>query len=153
MSTFKIKSCSVEETISLAKKLGSTITKGTTICLTGDLGTGKTHFAKGVAEGLGITSSITSPTFTIVNEYHTGRLPLYHFDVYRVHDADEILQVGFEEYIYGEGITLIEWADLIESILPDEFLQVKIEKNQTENERIITFNSVGKDYPFLEALR
>lgn len=153
MSTFKIKSCSVEETISLAKKLGSTITKGTTICLTGDLGTGKTHFAKGVAEGLGITSSITSPTFTIVNEYHTGRLPLYHFDVYRVHDANEILQVGFEEYIYGEGITLIEWADLIESILPDEFLQVKIEKNQTENERIITFNSVGKDYPFLEALR
>lgn len=153
MSTFKIKSCSVEETISLAKKLGSTITKGTTICLTGDLGTGKTHFAKGVAEGLGITSSITSPTFTIVNEYHTGRLPLYHFDVYRVHNADEILQVGFEEYIYGEGITLIEWADLIESILPDEFLQVKIEKNQTENERIITFNSVGKDYPFLEALR
>jgi len=143
---------SVEETIEVGRKIGRKIGQGMTICLTGDLGTGKTHFAKGLAEGLGITDNITSPTFTIVNEYHEGRIPFYHFDVYRVNDIDEILQVGFEEYVYGQGVTLIEWADMIEAILPDEFIHVKIEKTQNENERIITLKSFGRDYDFLEEL-
>lgn len=153
MSTFIKKSASVDETMELGRKLGKSLPKGTVICLTGDLGTGKTHFAKGLAEGLGIKENITSPTFTIVNEYHTGRMPLFHFDVYRVNDPDEVLQVGFEEYVYGEGATLIEWADLIESILPDDFIQVKIEKTTEEMERKITFHEVGKEFPFLEVLR
>ncbi|MBP9920988.1 tRNA (adenosine(37)-N6)-threonylcarbamoyltransferase complex ATPase subunit type 1 TsaE [Proteiniclasticum ruminis] len=152
MSTFIKKSSSVRETMELGRKLGESLEIGTTVCLTGDLGTGKTHFAKGLAEGLGVKENITSPTFTIVNEYHSGRVPLYHFDVYRVHDPEEVLQVGFEEYIYGNGIALIEWADLIESILPDQFLQVKIEKTDVEDERKITFHEVGRDFPFLEVL-
>lgn len=153
MSTFIKKTASVEETMELGRTLGHYIEKGTTICLTGDLGTGKTHFAKGLAEGLGVKETITSPTFTIVNEYHTGRVPLYHFDVYRVNDPDEVLQVGFEEYVYGEGVSLVEWADLIESILPDQFLQVKIEKSDVEDERKITFHEVGNVFPFLEVLK
>lgn len=152
MATKIIQTTSVEETMDLGRKLGTVVQKGTTLCLTGDLGTGKTHFAKGFAEGLGITETITSPTFTIVNEYHSGRLPLYHFDVYRIHDAEEILQVGFEEYVYGQGVTLIEWADMIESILPDAFLQVKIEKTPEENQRKITLYSYGQAHPFLEDL-
>jgi len=152
MITKIINTDSVEETIEIGRKIGRKIERGTTICLTGDLGTGKTHFAKGLAEGLGITDNITSPTFTIVNEYQEGRIPFYHFDVYRVNDIDEILQVGFEEYVYGQGVTLIEWADMIEPILPDEFIHVKIEKMQNENERTITLKSFGRDYDFLEEL-
>ncbi len=143
---------SVEETMNLGRKLGSIIEKGSTVCLTGDLGTGKTHFAKGFAEGLGIEDNITSPTFTIVNEYYEGRLPFYHFDVYRVNDVEEILQVGFEEYVYGQGVTLIEWADMIETILPDELIHVKIEKTERPDERKITIRSFGKEYDFLEEL-
>lgn len=144
---------SVEETMNLGRKLGSIIEKGSTVCLTGDLGTGKTHFAKGFAEGLGIEDNITSPTFTIVNEYYEGRLPFYHFDVYRVNDVEEILQVGFEEYVYGQGVTLIEWADMIETILPDELIHVKIEKTEHPDERKITIRSLGKEYDFLEELQ
>lgn len=152
MMTKIMKTNSVEETMEIGRKIGRKVTRGVTICLTGDLGTGKTHFAKGFAEGLGIEGNITSPTFTIVNEYHEGRMPFYHFDVYRVHDTDEILQVGFEEYVYGQGVTLIEWADMIEPILPDEFIHVKIEKTQNDNERKITLKSFGRDYDFLEEL-
>jgi len=144
---------SVEETMNLGRKLGRIIEKGSTVCLTGDLGTGKTHFAKGFAEGLGIKDNITSPTFTIVNEYYEGRMPFYHFDVYRVNDVEEILQVGFEEYVYGQGVTLIEWADMIEPILPDELIHVKIEKTDHPDERKITIRSFGKEYDFLEELQ
>nr|WP_312654458.1 tRNA (adenosine(37)-N6)-threonylcarbamoyltransferase complex ATPase subunit type 1 TsaE [Proteiniclasticum sp.] len=144
---------SVEETMNLGRKLGTVIEKGSTLCLTGDLGTGKTHFAKGFAKGLGIKDNITSPTFTIVNEYDEGRLPFYHFDVYRVNDIDEILQVGFEEYVYGQGVTLIEWADMIEAILPEELIHVKIEKTENPDERKITIRSFGKEYDFLEELQ
>ncbi len=139
--------------MNLGRKLGTVIEKGSTVCLTGDLGTGKTHFAKGFAEGLGIKDNITSPTFTIVNEYDEGRLPFYHFDVYRVNDIDEILQVGFEEYVYGQGVTLIEWADMIEAILPEELIHVKIEKTENPDERKITIRSFGKEYDFLEELQ
>lgn len=139
--------------MNLGRKLGTVIEKGSTVCLTGDLGTGKTHFAKGFAKGLGIKDNITSPTFTIVNEYDEGRLPFYHFDVYRVNDIDEILQVGFEEYVYGQGVTLIEWADMIEAILPEELIHVKIEKTENPDERKITIRSFGKEYDFLEELQ
>ncbi len=139
--------------MNLGRKLGTVIEKGSTLCLTGDLGTGKTHFAKGFAKGLGIKDNITSPTFTIVNEYDEGRLPFYHFDVYRVNDIDEILQVGFEEYVYGQGVTLIEWADMIEAILPEELIHVKIEKTENPDERKITIRSFGKEYDFLEELQ
>lgn len=152
MKTRIMNTNSVEETMEIGRKIGQHITRGVTVCLTGDLGTGKTHFAKGFAEGLGITDTITSPTFTIVNEYHEGRIPFYHFDVYRVNDIDEILQVGFEEYVYGNGVTLIEWADMIEPILPDEFIHVKIEKTDNENERKITLKSFGREYDFLEEM-
>jgi tRNA threonylcarbamoyladenosine biosynthesis protein TsaE len=143
---------SVEETMEIGRKLGELVESGTTICLTGDLGTGKTHFTKGFAKGLGITDNITSPTFTLINEYADGRLPFYHFDVYRVHDPEEILDIGYEEYVYGKGVTLIEWADLIEAILPDAFIHVKIEKTDREDQRKITIRPHGKEYAFLKEI-
>lgn len=143
---------SVEETMEIGRKLGELVESGTTICLTGDLGTGKTHFTKGFAKGLGITENITSPTFTLINEYADGRLPFYHFDVYRVHDTEEILDIGYEEYVYGKGVTLIEWADLIEAILPDAFIHVKIEKTDREDQRKITIRPHGKEYAFLKEI-
>ena len=109
----------IEETLNIGKQVGSLAKSGDIICLTGDLGTGKTHMSKGIAEGLGITEHITSPTFNIVNEYHSGRLNLYHFDVYRVNDPDEIYAIGFDEYIFGNGVSLIEWANYIEEIIPN----------------------------------
>ena len=142
----------VEETMKIGELMGKSVEKGTTICLTGDLGTGKTHFAKGFAKGMGIGGNITSPTFTIVNEYHEGRLPFYHFDVYRVNDIDEILAIGFDEYIYGNGVSFIEWADMIEAILPDDFIHVKIEKTEHPDERLITIRAFGKDYGFLKEM-
>lgn len=144
---------SVEETMDLAFRLGKVCPKNTVLCLTGDLGAGKTHFTKGFAKGLGINSTITSPTFTLIHEYQEGRVPFYHFDVYRVHDLDEVLDLGFEEYIYSNGISLIEWADLIEPLLPEDFIQIKIEKIENElTKRKITFKSFGKPAKFLEEL-
>lgn len=143
---------SVEETVEIGKRLGMNVTKGTTVCLTGDLGTGKTHFSKGFADGLGIKGTITSPTFTLINEYYDGRLPLYHFDVYRVHDEESVLDLGFEEYIYGNGVCLIEWADLIEGILPEEFIHVNIEKTENEDERVITIKAVGGEFEWLKEM-
>src|SRR5690606_12447510 len=101
---------------------------GDIVCINGDLGTGKTVFTNGIAKSLGIKEHITSPTFTIVNEY-SGRVPFYHFDVYRIADSEEMFEIGFEEYLYGEGIVVIEWADIIKDILPEEVIQVTIKKN------------------------
>ncbi len=119
---------SFEETVELGKKLGYILRPGDVICLSGDLGTGKTALTNGIAKALGIDSYITSPTFTLVNEYE-GKYPLYHFDVYRIADADEMFDIGFEEYINGDGITIIEWGELISEILPDEIIDIKISKN------------------------
>jgi len=123
---------SVEETVALAMKLGRMLQKGDNICLTGDLGTGKTAFTSGIAKALDIDGYITSPTFTIVNEYK-GKLPLYHFDVYRIGSPDEMFETGYDEYINGDGITVIEWADLIEDILPGERIDVSLCKDDPEN--------------------
>ena len=118
--------------IELAKELKT----GDIIALIGDLGTGKTTLTKSIAEGLGITEMITSPTFTIVQEYTEGRLPLYHFDVYRICDLEEMYELGYEEYFFGQGVCVVEWADQIMELIPDESIIIRIEYGETEDERI-----------------
>ncbi len=122
-------SFSPEETFDIAKQLGEASQAGDVICLNGDLGVGKTLFSQGFAKGLGIEESVNSPTFTIVQEYDDGRLPLYHFDVYRIDDPEEMEEVGFSDMVYGEGVCLIEWSNLIEDILPMHRTIVTIQKN------------------------
>lgn len=119
---------SPQETYNLGKKIGESAKPGDVITLSGDLGVGKTVFAQGFAEGLGIDEPINSPTFTIVQEYDTGRLPFYHFDVYRIADVEEMYEIGFEEYVYGDGVCLIEWANLIREILPENIISINISK-------------------------
>lgn len=125
----KMESNSQQQTKELGRKLGALCEAGTVVLLHGDLGVGKTVFTKGFAEGLGIGEPVSSPTFTIVQQYDSGRLPLYHFDVYRIADVEEMDEIGYEDYFYGDGVCLIEWAELIEEILPDHCIEVLIEKN------------------------
>ena len=120
---------SEEETFALGEKIGREAIPGQVYTLLGDLGVGKTVFTQGVAKGLGITEAICSPTFTIVQVYDDGRLPFYHFDVYRIGDISEMDEIGFEDYVYGEGVSLIEWANLIEEILPEKRTAITIEKD------------------------
>ena len=120
---------SAEETAALGEKLGREAKPGDVCTLMGDLGVGKTVLTQGIAKGLGITEPISSPTFTIVQVYEEGRLPFYHFDVYRIGDIEEMDEIGYEDYFYGQGLTMIEWANLIEEILPDKRYDVTIEKN------------------------
>lgn len=122
-------SFSRDDTFRLGEKLGKVSKAGQIYTLTGDLGVGKTVFAQGFAQGLGVTEYVNSPTFTILQIYETGRLPLYHFDVYRIADVSEMDEIGYEEYFYGEGVCLIEWADLIGDILPEECIRVTIAKD------------------------
>lgn len=118
-----------EDTFGIACKMGREAQKGQVVCLNGDLGVGKTLFSQGFAKGLEIVESVSSPTFTIVQQYDEGRLPLYHFDVYRIEDPEEMEEIGFADMVYGEGVCLIEWAEHIADILPEHFLQVTIEKD------------------------
>ena len=120
---------SPEETFAFGKWIGENALPGQVYTLVGDLGAGKTVFTQGVAEGLGITEPVNSPTFTIIQEYESGRMPFYHFDVYRIGDIEEMDEVGFEEYVMGDGVSLIEWANLIEEILPENRTEVIIEKD------------------------
>ena len=106
------------ETIALARTLATTLRRGAVLALSGDLGAGKTHFVKGLAAGLGTAASVTSPTFTLLHEYPGGRLPLYHFDFYRLDDADEALRIGLDEYLDGDGACVIEWAEKFPALLP-----------------------------------
>ena len=124
-----VQSFCAEDTYEIGKKIGQEAVPGQVICLYGNLGVGKTVFTKGLADGLGITEPIQSPTFTIVREYEEGRLPLYHFDVYRIGDIEEMDEIGYEDYVYGEGVCLIEWANLIEEILPDHYQKITIRKD------------------------
>ncbi len=117
------------ETFALGKKMGEEAEAGQVICLNGDLGVGKTVFTQGFAEGLGIEGTVNSPTFTILQEYDDGRLPFYHFDVYRIGDVSEMDEIGYEDCFYGEGVSLIEWSELIEEILPDDVITITIEKD------------------------
>ena len=120
---------SAAETFALGKKIGEKVQPGTVLALIGDLGVGKTVFTQGFAEGLGITGPVNSPTFTIVQIYEEGRIPFYHFDVYRIGDIEEMDEIGYEDYFYGEGVCLIEWANLIEELLPEGPCFVTIEKD------------------------
>ena len=120
---------SPEETYELGRKIGLQARPGQVYTLTGDLGVGKTVFTQGVAAGLGITEPVSSPTFTIVQVYEEGRLPFYHFDVYRIGDIEEMEEIGYDDYFFGQGICLIEWANLIEEILPENLIKVIIEKD------------------------
>ena len=124
------------DTRSLGAALAAEMQPGQVYALTGDLGAGKTTLAKAVARGLGVTETLTSPTFTIVQEYETGRLPLYHFDVYRVNDEDELFEIGLEDYFRKGGVCLIEWADLIEDLLPADVITVALSYGEKEGERI-----------------
>lgn len=124
-----IESYSEKETYQLGYDLGRKANKRDVFCLLGDLGVGKTVFTQGFADGLQIVEPICSPTFTIVQEYQSGRIPFYHFDVYRIADVEEMEEIGYEDYFYGEGVCLIEWANLIVEILPAELTIIKIEKD------------------------
>lgn len=120
---------SPEETFQLGEELGRKAGPGQVFTLTGDLGVGKTVFTQGLAKGLGIEEPVSSPTFTIVQVYEGGRLPFYHFDVYRIGDVEEMEEVGFDDYVMGDGVSLIEWADLIREILPEKRTEIRIEKD------------------------
>ena len=123
---------SPEETFALGEKIGRTALPGQIYTLTGDLGVGKTVLTQGVAAGLGIREAVSSPTFTIVQVYEDGRLPFYHFDVYRIGDIEEMEEIGYDDYFFGNGVCLIEWAELIADILPEEHVSIKIEKDLSQ---------------------
>lgn len=133
------------ETRAFGESLGKTAKPGTVYTLTGDLGVGKTVLTQGFAKGLGVTEYVNSPTFTIVQEYEDGRLPFYHFDVYRIGDIEEMDEIGYEDYFYGEGVCLIEWAELIEELLPEKRMALRIEKNLEKGfeYRRITVEEIG----------
>ena len=120
---------SEKETFELGKNLGEQANAGQIFCLNGDLGVGKTVFTQGFAKGLGIEENVNSPTFTIIQVYEEGRIPLYHFDVYRIGDPEEMYEIGYEEYFFGEGVCLIEWSKLIEELIPEEAINIEIDKN------------------------
>ena len=124
-----IESYSPQETLALGRKLGREAKPGEVYTLIGDLGVGKTVLTQGIADGLEITEPICSPTFTIVQVYEEGRMPFYHFDVYRIGDVEEMEEIGYEDYFYGDGLTMIEWANLIEEILPKHYRRITIEKD------------------------
>ena len=127
--TCRAETFSPEETFRLGQKLGEQARPGELYTLIGDLGAGKTVLTQGVARGLGIEEPISSPTFTIVQVYEEGRMPFYHFDVYRIGDAEEMEEIGYEDYFYGQGLTIIEWANLIEDILPKRYREIRVEKD------------------------
>jgi len=118
-----------KETFDLGYEMGSKAHAGQITCLVGDLGVGKTVFTQGFAKGLGIDEPICSPTFTIIQEYHEGRIPFYHFDVYRIGDVSEMDEIGYEEYFFGDGVCLVEWGNLIGELMPKETINVTLEKN------------------------
>ena len=129
MTKKTLESTKPEDTRNLGYQIGAKITPGSIISLVGDLGVGKTVFTQGLAEGLGITEIVNSPTFTLIQIYESGRLPLYHFDVYRIGDESEMDELGYEEYFYGDGVCLVEWANLIEDLMPPQTITIEIAKD------------------------
>lgn len=142
-----IRTNSAKETVLAGDRMGRILKKGDLVCLTGDLGTGKTAFTSGIAAALGIEGYITSPTFTIVNEY-AGKIPLYHFDMYRINDPEEVYEIGFDEYLNGDGIVVIEWAETIKDVLPHDNIWVDIKKDLKSgvDVRIISMDFLGDRY-------
>lgn len=143
-----IETWSASETLSLGKQIGEKAKRGEVYTLNGDLGVGKTVFTQGVAQGLGITEPICSPTFTIVQIYEEGRMPFYHFDVYRIGDVEEMEEIGYEDCFYGNGICFIEWANLIPDILPKHYKQITIEKDMEKgfDYRKITIETIDRSF-------
>jgi tRNA threonylcarbamoyladenosine biosynthesis protein TsaE len=143
----EIRTSTFEETVEVGLRLGKLLRGGDVVCLEGNLGTGKTAFTSGIAEALGVKGYITSPTFTIVNEYNS-RIPLYHFDVYRITDSEEMYEMGFEEYLESNGVVVIEWANLIKDAIPKDYIRVEIGKNLNLglNTRIISLEFIGNKY-------
>ncbi len=138
-----ITSASVEKTQALGARLGQLVRAGDVIALQGDLGAGKTNFVQGLARGMTITEEVNSPTFILANEYHTGRLPLYHIDAYRVADAAEAEGFGLDDYLNGEGVTVIEWAERVREALPHDVLWLTLEY-KSENERVLRIWAGGQ---------
>ena len=124
-----IETNSDKDTFEFGKQLGEKAEPGTVICLDGDLGTGKTVIAKGIAAGLGIKEPVSSPTFTVIKEYTEGRLPFYHFDVYRIEDPLEMDEIGYEDYFYVNGVTVIEWSDMIKELIPEKAMKIRLVKD------------------------
>ena len=135
---------SEKETEQLGERIGRAAVPGMVVALIGDLGTGKTTLTKSIARGLGVTETVTSPTFNIIREYKSGRIPLYHFDVYRIADPDEMFELGYEEYFYGDGICVVEWADIIEELLPEDAVIIHIDRGASEEEREYTIESAAE---------
>jgi len=136
---------SPESTRMLAKRFSSLLAAGDVVLLQGELGAGKTEFVKGLAEGFGVTERVTSPTFTLLNIYQ-GSLPLYHFDLYRLDDAEELANIGFGEFLGGDGVAVIEWPDLFSSEMPDEYLKVELRQGDQSAERFLKFVAQGDRY-------
>ena len=145
MKAINVLSKSTDQTLELGEKLAKHLRKGDIVCLEGDLGSGKTTLIKGIAQGLKIApEKVNSPTFVLMNAYH-GRLPLYHFDLYRLEAIHEISSIGYEEFLYGDGVAVIEWAERLGQLTPKEYLRVEL-KHKSENERSIKLSAVGKKY-------
>lgn len=141
----KIETRCAQETFALGEKLGKSARPGQVFALNGGLGVGKTVFTQGLAAGLGVDGPVCSPTFTILQVYEEGRLPLYHFDVYRISDVDEMEEIGYEDCFYGQGVCLVEWAELIEELLPSETVFVKIEKDFDQED--FDYRAITIDFP------
>lgn len=136
------KTSTVEETQALAEQVGQLVQPGDVFCLSGDLGAGKTTFTQGLARGLGITEPVSSPTFTIIKEYDEGRLPLYHMDIYRLGEHAIEENLGYDDYFYGDGVSVVEWAEWLEDLLPDDRLLLSI-RITPEQGRLLTFEATG----------
>lgn len=135
--------CSPEETRALGERLAQVLGPGTVVAFTGDLGAGKTAFISGMARGLGIQEWVTSPTFTIVNEYEGGRLPLFHFDMYRLGSAEELFHIGWEDYLVRGGVCAVEWSENVAEAIEDDAVRVDIARGEDENSRVIRIEGVS----------
>lgn len=133
---------SAEETEQLGARLAGQLQGGEVIAYTGDLGAGKTAFTRGIARGLGITERVTSPTFTIVNEYPNGRLPLFHFDMYRLGSSDELYDIGWEDYLSRGGVCAVEWSEIVEDAIDGNVIRIDLKNGASENSRLITITGV-----------
>ncbi|MFZ5649504.1 MAG: tRNA (adenosine(37)-N6)-threonylcarbamoyltransferase complex ATPase subunit type 1 TsaE [Bacillota bacterium] len=150
--TFAVESLSPGETFRVGQNLGRLASPGDVYCLSGDLGAGKTVFARGVAAGLGVGGRVTSPTFTLINE-HRGRLPYYHMDVYRLGGPEEMADLGYEEYFYGQGVTLLEWAELVAAVLPEDRLDISIARVGEDSREIVFLPWGDRYHQLVEELR
>lgn len=136
----------ITETLKIGRKLAGCLQKGDIICLFGNLGSGKTVLTKGIASGLGIDQDkIISPTFVLIHQYTDARLPFYHFDLYRIDNLKNILDLGYEEYLYADGVTVIEWAERLKTLLPSEYLKVELTVTN-RHQRILEFTALGRRY-------